>query len=208
VSENHSPFIPTFDHLSFLRPISWQEVFEDWRTREASNPRWVECATKVKGWPDWESWRLHTSSQLHLPDRSWGLYEVIDPATFLPNLLLGPFHAWQKYTQEKNALSFADLFCLEEPREIFSKHPAVEALRKDFPASTELIGLVREDNQKIVCVEGHHRAAAVALGQVLGQPVRLFGSVRMALAHLPLNEIHLLNETSAQGSVKPSACAG
>jgi hypothetical protein len=66
---------------------------------------------------------------------------------------------------------------------------------------------VREDNQKIVCVEGHHRAAAVALGQVLGQPVWLFGSVRMALAHLPLNEIHLLDETLAQGSVKPSARA-
>jgi len=191
---------PLESQLSFVRPITWEEVFAGWREREANNPSWVECATKIKGWPDWESWRLHTASQLHLQDRAWALYEVKDPGAFLPSLLMGPFSGWQKYTEKKNVLSFAELLTLPEPQDFFLHHPAVSSLMKQFPAPTELIGLVREDIQKIVCVEGHHRAAAVTLGQILRNPVEFSGSVFIALASLKKEEISLLDRTLEQGS--------
>lgn len=186
--------------LSFIRPLTWEEVFEGWREREANNPSWIECATKIKGWSNWEHWRLHTATQLHLQDRSWSLYEVLGPGSFLPNLLMGPFHAWQKYTEEKNTLTFVELMVLPEPRAFFLEHPAVQRLMKQFPAPTELIGLLREDTQKVVCVEGHHRIAAVTLGQVMGSPVAFFGPVYLALTSLKKDETVLLDETLRQGS--------
>ena len=183
-----------------MRPLTWKEVFEGWREREANNPSWIECATKTKGWPDWESWRLHTAAQLHLQDRSWSLYEVLDPGSFLPNLLVGPFHAWQKYAQQKNIATFAELLTLPEPRGFFLEHPAVQRLMKQFPAPTELIGLLREDTQKIVCIEGHHRVAAVTLGQAMESPVTFLGPVYLVLASLKKEETVFLNETLKQGS--------
>ncbi len=143
---------------------------------------------------------MHTASQLHLQDRAWALYEVKDLGVFLPNLLAGPFNGWQKYTEEKNTVSFAELLTLPESQDFFLHHPAVLSLMKQFPAPTELIGLVREDNQKIVCVEGHHRAAAVTLGQILKSPVKFSGSVFIALASLKKEEISLLDRTLEQGS--------
>ena len=188
--------------LSFVRSLGWGEVFAGWKEREAHNFSWVECATRIKGWPNWESWRVHTALQLHLQDRAWALYEVKDPQVFLPNLLMGPFNGWQKYTEEKNTVSFAELLALPEPQDFFLHHSAVVSLMKQFPAPTELIGLVREDHKKIVCVEGHHRAAAVTLGQILKTPVRLSGSVFIALATLAGDETFLLDKTLEQGSSK------
>ncbi len=61
-----------------VKDISWEEVFENWRENEANNPGWVEIATKIKGWPDWESWRSFGANQMNLPNQDWSMYQFDD----------------------------------------------------------------------------------------------------------------------------------
>ncbi len=49
--------------MRFIKQTTWQEVFKGWSEQEANNPGWIRCATEIKGWPDWESWRNHTAEQ-------------------------------------------------------------------------------------------------------------------------------------------------
>lgn len=64
-----------------------------------------------------------------------------------------------------------------------------------LPFTTEFIGLIRDDLNKIVCLEGHHRATAVALAKRLGKAIDYSGTkMTIALAHLQQNEISLLDE--------------
>lgn len=39
--------------LKFIRPTTWEEVFQDWKQREGNDPGWIHCATVLKGWDSW-----------------------------------------------------------------------------------------------------------------------------------------------------------
>jgi hypothetical protein len=187
--------------IEFIRNITWEEVFEGWRNREANNPGWIRTATEIKGWPDWESWRKFTASQIGAEKRSWKLYEFTDPMNDIPGMLVGPYGGWQDKLPEKNKYSFEELLDIPENYEFFKKHSVVNSLLKNFPCPTEFIGLTREDNGKIVCLEGHHRATAVALAKKKGKEIN-FGSVRIALAQLPKDECSVLDAALRRGSSK------
>jgi hypothetical protein len=185
--------------LKFIKETTWAKVFEGWESREASNPGWIRCATEIKGWPDWESWRKFSASQVGAENRAWQIYEFTDPINDIPKMLVGPYKGWQSKLPGKNKQSFEELLNIPENYEFFRKHSAIDSLLKNFPSPTEFIGLIREDG-RIVCLEGHHRATAVALAKKENRAIYFKGTIRIALAKLPKEEYLLLNAALERGS--------
>ncbi|MBI4592522.1 hypothetical protein HY733_03695 [Candidatus Uhrbacteria bacterium] len=75
-------------------------------------------------------------------------------------------------------------------------------MMKYFPSSTTFIGLRLEASDRIVFIEGHHRATAVALAALDGKTINFGGPVFIALATLKADEAQLLDEVLARGTSK------
>lgn len=191
--------------MIFIRKTTWEEVLDGWRKREASNPNWVRCATEIKGWPDWESWRNFSASQFDAENLSWELWEFENPMEEIPKMLVGPFTTWQgRFADGKKSVhSFEDL--LNDPDQLaeFGSHEVVGSMLDGMPFSTELIAVQRGDNGALVCIDGHHRAVAVTLAKKLGKEID-FSKVKItvALAHLSPERVDLLDEMLKRGSSK------
>lgn len=187
--------------MKLIGRTAWEDVFSGWRSREANNPGWVTCATEVKGWPDWESWRRFSAHQIGAEKRNWEIFEWTDPSEEIPQMLIGPYSGWQARVAKKNATTFEELLDIPDQLTHFLAHTGIAHIREGLPFSTEFIGLIRDDNRKIVCLEGHHRAVAIALVKRLGKNVD-FSKTRLtiALAHLPIEECHVLDDALRRGT--------
>lgn len=192
--------------MKFIKKITWEEVFDGWRKREASNPDWVNCAVKVKGWisEGWEGWRKFSSQQFDAENLEWTLWEF-ENLEEIAKMLVGPFTGWQgRFVDgKKNEHSFEDL--LKDPDQFaeFSNHEVVKSMLEGMPFSTELIAVYRKDNGKIVCIDGHHRAVAAALAKKLGKEIDLSEKkITVALAYLPEEKVYLLDKMLERGSTK------
>lgn len=189
--------------MKFIKNTTWPEVFESWRQKEASNLDWIECATKIKGWPDWESWRSFTAQQISAENREWKIFEFTNPTEEIQKMLVGPFSSWQSGVLNKNKTTFEELLKIPEQYERFSKHSYVLSILNGLPFSTELIGLVRKDINKIVCIEGHHRATAIALAKKQRRRLDFTNTpITIALAELNVEECQLLDKISQRGTSK------
>jgi len=188
--------------MKFIKDTTWPEVFQGWKEREASNPGWINCATKIKGWPDWKSWRSFTASQFQADKREWQIFEFTDPLNEIPDMLIGPYQGWQKKLPQKNSLTFKDLLNIKEQYNSFSKNKGVLSIMAGLPFSTAFIGLIRDDLDKLVCLEGHHRATAIALTKKQGKQINFKNNIKIALAYLAKDEIDLLDKMLARGSAK------
>ncbi|PIT88029.1 MAG: hypothetical protein COU29_04480 [Candidatus Magasanikbacteria bacterium CG10_big_fil_rev_8_21_14_0_10_36_32] len=179
--------------MKYLKDTTWQEVFATWKKEEGSDPSWINFATKVKGWPDWESWRNFGAKQIGAEQRDWKIYELDDPMKEIPEMLIGPFTGWQSRLPEKNKSAFIDLINIPEQYEHFKKHGKVVSMLESFPLDTEIMGFIREEDGKIICLEGHHRATAVAIAAKESKKLN-FGKVKIALAVLKKEEKELMNK--------------
>lgn len=189
-----------FISMTKIGTTTWPEIFATWKSREGANLAWTKVATEVKGWPDWESWRMFTAEQLGLPKRSWSVFSVDDPMTEIPNWLVGPYTGWQSRLPAPNVHTFAEMAAMPEQAKHFSDHSAIKSLRQAFPAETQFIALRRPDG-RIILLEGHHRAMAIALAAKDDQAIH-FGQVRAVIADLSDDEQELLDEVLARGSAK------
>jgi len=186
-----------------ISDTNFETVFSAWKDREGSNPGWINCATKIKGWPDWESWRRFSMSLLKAEQRDWETYEIINPGSFIPDMLIGPYTGWQNFLPEKNKFSFKQALEHQGFFKNFSNHEAVKGLMKGFPQETRLIGAIIENNNKIICLEGHHRSTAVALANKLGTPINFSKrKVIIDIMLLPKEDELLLDKMLARGSTK------
>ncbi|MBD3281754.1 hypothetical protein GF391_03335 [Candidatus Uhrbacteria bacterium] len=191
--------------MQVIKPTTWEEVFQSWRDNEAHNPGWIRCATEIKGWPDWESWRRYMAGKLKLEKKDWELYRFSNPLAEVSEMLVGPFTAWQKNLPVKNVLSFGEFLEVPEKYEQFSNHDTVRKMMDSMPFTSFMTGLIREDNRKLVCIEGHHRAAALALANKLGRKIDFGDEVLyISLSLLPKDELYLLDKALELGSEKPS----
>jgi len=192
------------EDLIFLKNATWQEVFEEWKNREANDPGWINCAVNIKGWPDWASWRSYTAALLGAEKREWKIYKILEPQKFIPKMLVGPYGGWQKRLPEKNILSFSQMLEITQNYEELSENDKVSSMINNFPVGTQFIGLVCSDNKKIVCLEGHHRATAVALAVKNGQALNLGEENTIALCELAMGEEKLLDEVLEKGTNRPN----
>ncbi len=183
-------------------PTSWTNIFATWQANEGQSPDWQNLA-HTKGWNNWEEWRRFSMSLIGAENRTWTDRVIANPWEELPAMLVGPFPGWQKFApnDRKNKLTFREFFEIDEACQFFSTHPGIQKIQKKFPDNTQLIGIRREDTGQIVCLEGHHRAAAVALAEKQGRTID-FGTVHIALSTLGANETYLLDEMLKRGSGK------
>ena len=194
--------------MNFIKKTTWKEIFDEWEKREANNPGWVRCATEVKGWPDWKSWKNFSASQINADERDWQILEFTDPINEVSQMLVGPYTGWQSRFSEKNTGTFENLLNDPKQYDFFSKHEAVISIMNNLPFPTEFIGLIRDDTNKIVCLEGHHRATAIAMAKKQGKQIDFGNKIKIALAHLGKDEISLLDEMLKRGSSKNPSSAG
>jgi hypothetical protein len=187
--------------MKYISDTTWPEVFEHWRTGEASNPDWIRTAVEVKGWPDWESWRMFTANQLGLPQRSWAIFEFKDPMNEIPSMLVGPYTGWQSRLPKPNTHTFTNLVSNPVQYEHFAKWDSVQRLTYAFPADQLMTGLKKPDGS-IVLIEGHHRAVSVAIARHDGKTIAFPEPVRIALANLTEADAGLLDRVLARGSEK------
>lgn len=191
-------------NLKFVRDISWDEVFLQWKEREGKDPTWIKVATETKGWPNWESWRGFSAAQFGAQNRKWKLYEVLDPNEQLPNFIIGPFQGWQKHfdasCKEWTEHTFADL--AQQKPEVLSGNSKIAGIMRNFPAQTTLIGIYLKSNGKIVCYEGCHRCAAVTLAKSLGVPINFAVNPTIAITEFSPEDEKLFEKILHRGSGK------
>lgn len=189
--------------MKFIKDTTWQEIFDGWREREADNPGWIECATKIKGWPDWESWRSFTGEQINAKNREWKIYQFEYPLEEIPEMLIGPYSGWQSRVLNKNKTTFKELLEIPAQLEEWSRHSGLLSIVNGLPFTTEFIGLIRKDLDKIVCLEGHHRATAMVLAKKQGLKIDFSQtSVTIALTELAGENCQLLDEVLKRGTSK------
>ncbi|TAL49783.1 hypothetical protein EPN81_04785, partial [Patescibacteria group bacterium] len=127
--------------LRFIKSTTWEEIFQNWKQGEGNDPGWVHCATVLKGWDSWESWRRFTVEQIGASTREWAIYEFANPLIEIPAMLVGPFTGWQLRLPVPNCHTFADLVRIPEQEIFFRDHGKVVSIMKNFPPSTMFIGL-------------------------------------------------------------------
>ena len=103
---------------------------------------------------------------------------------------------------EKNKYTFSDLLEVSEQYDFFSENDKVKSMLNNFPPSTTFIGLIKQDLNKIICLEGHHRAVAVALARKNGKQIDFKGSAKIALSFLGRDEISILDRVLKRGTSK------
>ena len=81
------------DGLTFIRDLTWPEVFEIWRANEEHLEKWKELYTK-RGFGTWEAWRKNLIAPMELESRSWKLYRIEQPAKTVAGFHGGPFRGW------------------------------------------------------------------------------------------------------------------
>lgn len=189
--------------MKFISDTTWQKIFAVWRNNEASNPNWIKLATEVKGWPDWESWRSFTAKQLDANHRDWKIFQFENPLVEVPNMLIGPYSSWQSRVVNKNNTTFQELLDIPEQYEEWSSNPGILEIINGLPFPTELVGVLRKDNNKIVCIEGHHRATAISLAQRHKQAIDFSKTpITIALTELSPEHCQLLDKLAQRGTSK------
>lgn len=187
------------NNFKYLKDITWEEVFENWRKREGNHKEWQKCAREVKGWPDWESWRKFSSEELFgAQNRRWKIYEVLNPNKTIPEFLIGPWNGWQKNFIEKNKHTFADL--VSDHYEWVNDNEKIKQILANFPDSTEMIGIAIKKSDKIILFEGSHRAAAIALASQNNQSIRFKNNPLIAITEIDFSEKKIFDKMVERGS--------
>lgn len=160
--------------LTFIEPLTWDEVFGLWRAGEADLPRWIKHY-RNSGFASWDEWRRNTLRDVRYATLSWKLFTLENPTNTAPHFFGGPFRAWIKnYYQGRRARTFEEL--AKDPK--IQNNEIVKQMVADFPAVTKLIGL--QAGNQVFIIEGMHRCCALAVIAV--KKIELRSEVLIALA--------------------------
>lgn len=155
----------TEEFLTFIKTLTWAEVFSLWRDGESHLPRWIEHY-RNSGFASWDAWRANTLKDLRHQGLTWKLYEISDPAAHVPDFTGGPFRAWiAKYYEGARSRTFREMV----KNAALRANPIVHEIAAHFPQETYLIGL--QAAQGIVVIEGMHRCCGLALAAENGTTI-------------------------------------
>jgi hypothetical protein len=145
-----------YSSFEFVRPISWEEIFNCWRRGEAGQESWKRH-WEERGFDSWDEWRTTYASPLQPASLQWHLYKITDPLKDFPSIFGVPANAWIKKAYNGEATKQLKTI-LDNP--IIKENDKIQAIKKDFPKETMLTGIIYDE--KIVLIEGMHRACAMA----------------------------------------------
>src|SRR5687768_15402658 len=169
--------------LTFVRDLTWDEVFEIWRSNEEHRENWKKL-WQERGFASWADWRKTYADQFGLPAKSWKLYRVDDASTTVPDFRGGPFRGWtERFYNGVSAPTFKEIVTHPD----IQSHTGILDMKKNFPVPTTITGVHNDDG--IIITEGMHRCAAIALAAVDGENIapELFIALSdKERGHLPL----------------------
>lgn len=142
--------------LEFIRPITWEEIWEQWRKDEEG---WWEEHYAKEGFSDWESWRGASVKKYNVHDWEWKLFRVPDPLNTVSTFFVGSFPGWRPYYPDKDHSHFKDIATSKGFIGSHTHNKVLEIL-KSFPKETQLVGVRHLD--MIMVMEGTHRSTAMA----------------------------------------------
>lgn len=164
-----------------LKKITWRKVYKIWQEAETNNDLW-----RRRGFSSWKKWRDAYVLPLGLNKLKWQIGELKNPKKIL-NFYGGPFKAWKKYFyKNKNTLNFKELIKLKEIR----KNKKISAIQNHLPKKITLIAIKK--NNKIIIVEGMHRATALAL--LLNNKQKTETKINIAIAKYRKKNLPLLGQ--------------
>ena len=169
--------------MHFLSNTTWASVFAAWQREEGSDPAWQAFA-REKGFATWADWRGSAAAKLGVTSLDWQLFAFDNPQTEIPTLLLGPMKSWQSRVHNIEGATFNDLLTIPAEFDHWSTHPKILSIIANWPTPTQLIAVHALDTGHLICLEGHHRATAVALANRLGRAIN-FGEITIAIARVP-----------------------
>lgn len=184
--------------LRFEGETTWNNVWQAWLDREGTREDWQQVA-KEKGWQSWEEWRDAWVGNFGAQTRRWLRYTILKPLKTVPHFRVGPTQSWQENfpENERNKHTFATLV----ERVSYDTNGKVQGILKNFPDPTEFIGIVMPD-KSIVDIEGHHRAAALAIAAKQGKEMSFQNLPTIALTPFEKGKETLLDAMLARGSSK------
>lgn len=184
--------------LRFEGETTWNNVWQAWLEREGTRDDWKQIA-REKGWQSWEEWRDAWVRNFGAQMRRWRRYTILNPLEIVPNFRVGPTQSWQKNfpESERNKHTFSSLV----ERVSYDTNGKVQGILENFPDPTEFIGIVMPDNS-IVDIEGHHRAAALAIAAKQGREIDFEQLPTIALTPFEEGEEALLDTMLTRGSTK------
>lgn len=145
-----------YSSLKFVKPISWEYVFDVWREGEEWQESWKKH-WEDRGYKSWDEWRKVYSAPLQPEKLQWFLYRIENPLKDSSFLYGVPSRGWIKNAyQEKITKQLNDIINLP----IVKDNQKIADIKKSFPKKTMLTGLICDD--KIILAEGMHRALALA----------------------------------------------
>lgn len=153
--------------------ITFDEVFKIWLDNEVPIVEGRDLLTFVqqeKGFSSITEWRLATALKLGLDKLSWRLEILPSPEQNLAKIIIGPFKGWSKFFDNKLTTTFDDAMQIPEFLEWCKTHDRVVPLSEKFPHPTSLI-VLRKPSGELICIEGGHRACAVAYANKIGNPI-------------------------------------
>jgi hypothetical protein len=178
------------EQLTLIRPMTWEQVLADWRSREARDWGW-ERIWRERGFGSWDAWRVTNFLPLGLPERSWAEYRVADPQAFVPKMWAVAYSGWKRYYPPAAVKArLADIAAHPD----LPGNSKVISLLKSFPDPTTIIGIRCGD--ELALFEGMHRAATIALAARRGEQVA--GELRLALTEFRSDEAELFKKTITQ----------
>jgi hypothetical protein len=154
--ENGIEIPAEYTSLEFVRPISWEEIFDQWRKGEAGQESWKRH-WEERGFDSWDEWRTAYAEPLQPASLHWSLYEIKNPLKEFPLIFGVPTDAWIRKVY--NGETTKQLRKITDSP-FFQENEKVSSIKKSFPQETMLTGLVHEN--KIILIEGMHRACALA----------------------------------------------
>ncbi len=145
-----------YKSLKNLGVVSWERIFDQWRRGEQWQKMW-QNHWRERGFDSWDEWRTNYIAPLRPEQRRWNLYRIDDLAE-VTEFYGVPSRAWiEKCYNGEMTMKLADI--VNHP--IVTDNEKIHSIRQNFPLSTMLTGVI--NNDRIVLVEGMHRACALTL---------------------------------------------
>ncbi len=187
--------VTTFDHVFHL----WmQEELKPHKERDV-----LKFVQKKKGYNSITEWRLAAALSMGLDKLSWKIMHIKNPNKELPRVIIGPYQGWSQFFTNRLTTRFEDALRIPEFIAWCKTHDRINPIMKNFPTSSTII-LLQKENGDLIHIEGGHRICALTYAQVLGKPIS-FGkekTIYACIAKVTNPQIALLKKYLKQGSHK------